>query len=162
MYGFFNADWDGNPDDSTSISVFLIFLSTNPISWSSTKQRTIAHSSTEAEYYAIVVAAAELQWVKSLLSELLVPVQSLLTLFSNNLGATYLYANPVFHSCIKHLAIDYHFVRDLIQSFELCVVHVSPGDQLADVLTKSLSQPLLVNISFQNSVVPHGKKTSLL
>ena len=60
-------------------------------------------------------------------------------MFSNNLGATYLSANPVFHSCMKHLAIDCHFVRDLVQSSELCVAHVSIGDQLADALTKSLS-----------------------
>ena len=57
-------------------------------------------------------------------------------LFSDNLSAIYLSANIVFHSHMKHLAIDYHFVRDLIQSFELCVVHVSAGGQLADALTK--------------------------
>ena len=51
--------------------------------------------------------------------------------------------NPVFHSRMKHLAIDYHFVCDLVQSSELCVVHVSVGDQLADALTKSLSRPSL-------------------
>ena len=77
--------------------------------------------------------------MKSLLSELLVPLQLPLTLFLDNLGATYLSANPVFHSRLKHLAIDYHFVCDLVQSFKLRVVHVSVGNQLADALTKSLS-----------------------
>ena len=79
----------------------------------------------------------ELQWV---LSKLLAPVQLLPTLFSNNFGATYIFVNPVFHSRMKHLAIDYHFVRDLVQSSELRVVHVFVGHQLANVLTKSLSQ----------------------
>ena len=51
-------------------------------------------------------AAAKLQWLKSLLSELLVTVQSSPTLFSDNLGATHLFINPVFHSYMKHLAID--------------------------------------------------------
>ena len=37
------------------------------------------------------------------------------TLFSNNLGATYLSANLVFHSHMKRLAINYHFVRELVQ-----------------------------------------------
>ena len=49
----------------------------------------------------------------------------------DNLGAIYISINPVFHSRMKHLAIDYHFVRDLFQSFELRVVHVSVDDQLA-------------------------------
>ena len=83
--------------------------------------------------------------VKSLLLEFLVPVPSPPTLFLDNLCATYLYANPVFHSRMKHLAIDYHFVCDLAQSFELRVAHVSAGDQLVDALTKSLSRPRLLS-----------------
>ena len=66
--------------------------------------------------------------MKSLLSELLAPVWLSLTLFSDNRGTTYLFANPVFHFRMKHLTIDYHFIRDLIQLFELCVVHVSADD----------------------------------
>ena len=66
--------------------------------------------------------------MKSLLSELLTLVQLPLTLFSDNLGATYLSTNLVFHSCMKHLAIDYHFVHDLVQWPELRVVDVSSGD----------------------------------
>ena len=92
------------------------------------QQRTIVRSSTEAEYHAIAAVAVELQWVKSLLSELLAPMQLLPTLFSDNLGVTYLFANPVFQSRMKHLAIDYHFIRDLVQWSELGVVHVSVGD----------------------------------
>ena len=77
--------------------------------------------------------------MKSLLLDLLTPVQLPPTLFSDNLGATYLSANPVFHSRMKHLAINYHFVRDLVQSFDLRVVHFSTCDQLIDALTKPLS-----------------------
>ena len=65
------------------------------------------------------------------------------TLFLDNLSATYLSANPVFHSCMKHLAVDYNFVRALVQSFELHVVHVSIGDQLVDALTKPSSRSCL-------------------
>ena len=135
IHGFSDIDWADNLGDRTSTGAFLIFVGANPISWSSTKLRTIARSSTEVEYH--VATTVKLQWVKSLLSKLLVPVQSPPTLFLDNLGATYLFANHVFHSHMKHLAIDYHFFRDLVHSFELRVVHVSIGDQLADALTKS-------------------------
>ena len=110
---------------------FLIFLGANLISWSSTKKHIVACSSTEAKYRAIAVSISKMQWVKSLLSELLVQVRLPPTLFSNNFGATYLSTNPIFYSRMKHLAIDYHFVRDLIQLSELCVAHVSVGDHLA-------------------------------
>ena len=76
-----------------------------------------------------MVVTAELQWVKSLMSELLIPVQSLPTLKQLiSLGATYLSVNPAFHSLMKQLMIDYHFVCDLVQSSELRVVHVSTGN----------------------------------
>ena len=138
---------------STSTGAFLIFLGANLISGSSTKKRTVTQSSTEAEYSAIAAIAAELQWVKSLLSELLVLVQSPPTMFSNNLSATYLSTNPVFHSRMKRLAINYHFVCDLCQSFELCVIHVSVGDHLANALTKSLSRPPLLSLSNKICVI---------
>ena len=146
MHGFSYADLASNPDDSTSTGAFLIFLGANPISLSFRKQHTVASSSTEAEYHAIAATIAKLHWVKWILSDLLTSVQLPPTLFSNNLGVTYLSANSVLHSRMKHLAIDYYFVRDLIQSFELCVVHFSTDDQLTDTLTKSLSQPYLFSL----------------
>ena len=91
--------------------------------------------------------------MKSLLSELLVPVQLSPTLSSDNLGATYLSANPIFKSRMKHFAINYHFVRDLVQLSELRVVHVSAGDQLVDALTKSLSWSRLFYLCNKNGVI---------
>ena len=153
LHGFSNEDWSRNPDDHTSTNAFLIFLSANPISWSSTKQRTVARSSTEAEYHVIAAAATELQWVKSLLSELLVLVQSPPTLFSYNLGATYLSANLAFHSRMKHLAINYHFVRGMVQSPKMRVIYAFVGDQLVDALTKYLSRPRLFSLCNKIGVI---------
>ena len=64
-------------------------------------------------------------------------------LFSDNLGATYLSANHIFYSHMKHLMIDYHFVHDPLQSFELRVVYVSVGNQFTDTFTRSLSRSQL-------------------
>ena len=74
-------------------------------------------------------------------------------MFSYNLGATYLSTNLIFHSCMKHLVIDYHFVRDLVQSSKLHVAHVSSGDQLVDALTKSLFWPRLISLCNKISIV---------
>lgn len=40
---------------------------------------------------------------------------------------------------MKHVAMDYHFIRDQVQSGRLHVAHISSADQLADLLIKPLS-----------------------
>ncbi|XP_068329800.1 uncharacterized mitochondrial protein AtMg00810-like [Pyrus communis] len=55
-----DADWVGDPNDHRSTSGFVIFLGSNPISWSSKKQHTVSKSSTEAEYRALAITIAEL------------------------------------------------------------------------------------------------------
>ena len=57
----------------------------------------------------------------------------------DNLGATYLSANPVFHARTKHIEIDYHFVRERVASKELEIRFVPSKDQVADGFTKALA-----------------------
>lgn len=140
LHAYSDADWAGDNDDYVSTNAYVIYLGHNPISWSSKKQRGVARSSTEAEYRAVANTASEVQWLCSLLSELHIRLDTGPTIFCDNIGATYLCANPVFHSRMKHIALDYHFVRNMIQSRALRVSHVSTHDQLADALIKPLSR----------------------
>ena len=144
VHAYSDADWGGNKDDLSSTSAYIVYLGRNPISWSSKKQRTIARSSTEAEYRSVADTAAELSWVCSLLSELHCPVNVAPVVYCDNLGATQLCSNPIFHSRMKHIAIDFHFIRERVQSGALRVSHVSSHDQLADALTKPLSRQRLL------------------
>ena len=59
LHAFSDADWAGNQDDRSSTSAYVIFLGSNLISWSSRKQKTIARSSTEAEYRAVASTTVE-------------------------------------------------------------------------------------------------------
>ena len=115
LHAFANAAWAGNYDDRTSMSAYVIFLGSNPISWSSKKQNTMARSSTKVKYRVVASTATKVNWVQNLLHELNActcfgPPMS----YFDNVGATYVYDNLVFHSRMKHIAMDFHFVRDQV------------------------------------------------
>ncbi|XP_019178996.1 PREDICTED: uncharacterized protein LOC109174195 [Ipomoea nil] len=141
LHAYTDSDWAGCPVDRKSTSGYAVFLDTNLVSWVSRKQRTVARSSTEAEYKGLADVSAEVTWVVSLLRELGLHSGTPATLWCDNLGATYLAANPVFHARTKHVEIDYHFVRDKVAAGDFIVSFVSTKDQLADIFTKPLPAP---------------------
>ncbi|CAH9086626.1 unnamed protein product [Cuscuta epithymum] len=142
LTAFSDSDWGGIHDGGKSTTAYVLYLGSNIISWKSAKQKTVARSSTEAEYRAIAHASAEILWLRNLLSELGVHLSTTPTLFCDNQGATYVCVNPVFHSRMKHVALDFFFVRDLVESGQLKVHHISNKLQIADILTKPLGKSL--------------------
>nr|XP_016511091.1 PREDICTED: uncharacterized mitochondrial protein AtMg00810-like [Nicotiana tabacum] len=65
-----DADWAGDLTDRSFTSSYILFLDSNPISWSFKKQKIVARSSTEAEYRVVANALTELLWVRNLLLEM--------------------------------------------------------------------------------------------
>lgn len=81
----------------------------------------------------------ELSWLQILLRDFSIVLSSLPILWCDNLGALALASNLVFHARSKHIAIDYHFIREKFAAIQLLLRHVSSMDQIADVFTKPLS-----------------------
>lgn len=79
----------------------------------------MALSSTEAEYMAVASATKEAIWVNTLLDELKFPQPQRTLLLIDNQSAISLAKNAVFHSRTKHIAIRYHFIREIVEKGEI-------------------------------------------
>ena len=59
--------------------------------------------------------------------------------FEDNTSTIRASENPVEHSKLKHLEINYHAIREFIELGQICTIHITTLSQLADLLTKNHS-----------------------
>jgi hypothetical protein len=137
LEGFSDADWGGNLD-RRSFSGFVFKLSGAAIHWRCKKQRTIALSTTEAEYMTLSETTKEVIFLRKLWFEIC-NEEITIPIFCHNCGALAIAKIPVNNDRTKHIGIRVHFIRERVESKELSVDYI-PGNQLfADGCMKGLN-----------------------
>lgn len=146
--GWVDADWGECKVTRRSTTGWIFLANGAPISWCSKRQPTIALSTTEGEYMAITQATKEAVWVTRLFSEMENPLSAMVlyederatTLYEDNNGAIALANNPIHHARIKHIDIQWHFVREKVASYEIIIKRVASKEQVANILTKPIAK----------------------
>ncbi|KAK8600792.1 hypothetical protein V6N12_050640 [Hibiscus sabdariffa] len=140
--GYNDASFQTDKDDSRSQSGFIFCLNGGAVSWKSSKQDTVADSTTEAEYIAATEVAKEAVWIKKFVTELgVVPsISDAMELYCDNNGAIAQAKEPRSHQRSKHILRRFHLIREIIDrgDVEICKVHTD--DNIPDPLTKPLTK----------------------
>jgi hypothetical protein len=139
MDGYCDADYAGDIDTRRSTTGYVFILNNGAISWSSRRQQTVAASTTEAEYMAAAHAAKEALWLRKLLIDLELEVDTTV-IKADNQAAIKLLKNPIVSARAKHIDVLYHFARERVARKELAFKYVSTSCMIADALTKAVPE----------------------
>ncbi|KAA0050612.1 reverse transcriptase [Cucumis melo var. makuwa] len=118
----------GSVVDRKSTSGYCTFVWGNLITWRSKKQSIVARSSAEIEYRAMSLGICEEIWLQKVLSDLHQECETPLKLFCDNKAAISIANNPVQHDRTKHVEIDWHFIKERLNSGSICIPYI-PSSQ---------------------------------
>jgi hypothetical protein len=140
--GYVDSDYAGDRTDrkSTYGSIFMLF--NGPLLWSSRKQRSVSTSTTEAEYVALCQGSKDAIWFRDLFKELgftqFLGDSRAVQIYSDNQGCIALAENPENHARSKHIDVQYHYTRQLVEYGKIKLDYCPTEEMLADALTKPL------------------------
>eukprot|EP00253_Pinus_taeda_P005657 PITA_05657 len=138
IHAFLDVDWARDLDERRSTRGYAFNLFGGAVNWMRKKQFVVALSTTEVEYMASTHASKEAIWLQRLCSSMRL-VQGAIRIDCDSQSAIFLPKNPGYHSKAKHIYVQHHFVRDLIEDKKVLLVKLDNLKNTTDALTKSMS-----------------------
>nr|GEV25417.1 hypothetical protein [Tanacetum cinerariifolium] len=120
--------------NTVGILIYLMVCTRPDIAYAATLQHVVALSTIEAEYMALTEAMNEVIWLRGLLEELGVELNTV-AINCENQDAIHLSWNHVFHKKTKHINVRYHFIREVLEAKMVKVLNVGNRHNVADALT---------------------------
>ncbi len=167
LIGFSDSDFAADLGDRKSTCGYMFKLSGAPISWKSKKQASVALSTAEAEYVALLYATQEAVWLRRLISELNGKSFDPTVINEDNQAAISMAQNAVFHSRSKHIDIRHHFLREQISAGIIIIIiiiitlkYCRSDQMLADLLTKGLPRCIFGTLREASGIVLYSHQES--
>ena len=143
MVLYSDSDWAGDKDNRRSVTGYMLFLNGVLIAWKSKLQRTVALSSSEAEFYACGEAVKEVPFVVQILLFLGMPIELPVQVNIDNIGAIFMTENTTSSNRTRHMDTRWHFVNDLQEQNLIKVKFVNSARNLSDGNTKNVQSETL-------------------
>ena len=137
LAGYSVPNWAWNADDRKSISGGCFYMGNNLVSLMSKKQNSMSLSTAEVEYIVAGSCCTQLLWMQKLLHDYGI-CQEHLIIYCDNTNAINISKNPIQHSRTKHIEIQHHFIRELVEDGTLTFEFIHTDDQKVDLFTKPL------------------------
>jgi len=141
LVAFADSDWNTDPHNKRRPqSGFFLKLANGSVTWTSRTQKTVALSSTEAEYMALSDASRQLSWIRNLFMEIGLTLHKPIPLHGDNQGSIFVSQNPVLDKRLKHIDIRFHYIRQEILAKKIDVFFIEGAQNPADLFTKNLGR----------------------
>ena len=124
LQGFSDSDWGGNTETRRSTTGYVFMLAGGAVSWASKTQKTVALSSTEAEYMALTETAKEAIHLRQTCEFFGFSATDPVLLHEDNMGAKAMAENVITTSASKHINIRHHFIREKVADGDVMLVYV--------------------------------------
>nr|GEW93747.1 hypothetical protein [Tanacetum cinerariifolium] len=157
---FADVDHAGYQDTCRSTSGSMQFLGDKLVRWSSKRKKSVAISSTKAEYITLSGCCAQILWMRSQLTDYGLGFDKI-PMYCDNKSVIALCCNNVQHSRSKHINIVYHFIKKHVENRVIELYFVNTKYQLADIFTKALGKErieFLINKLGMQSFTPETLK----
>ena len=132
------SNYVGDLDDRRSTSGAVFMIRSGAISWASKNQSVVSLSTTEAKYIAAAACACQCIWLHRILEHLGIKSKDATTILCDNNSTIQLSKNPIFHGRSKHIAVRFHFLRDLVNDHVVQLQYCNTHEQVADIMTKAV------------------------
>ena len=131
---------DANWSEKFSTAGYVAMLFGCPVAWYSRLQRSVSHSSAEAEYAAASMAAREGIFLRDVMTDMGLSYGSPTPLFIDNKSAIDMSFDPIAFKKTKHILREAYYLRDLVARLVYRPTHVTSAEQAADIFTKALGR----------------------
>jgi hypothetical protein len=143
---FVDANHAGNIVTRRSHTGILIYLQNTPIIWHSRRQNTVETSTFGSEFVALRCARDLIVALRYKLRMFGIPINGPALVYCDNQGVVKNVTIPESVLSKKHNAINYHAVREAVAANILRVAKEDSSTNLADLLTKPLTEQRRVTL----------------
>ncbi|MBW0480158.1 hypothetical protein O181_019873 [Austropuccinia psidii MF-1] len=146
IVAYSDADWGNCRVTRRSISGYLASFEGCLVLWKTRKQQAVSTSTAEAEYKALCDLTSEMLWLRQWTIEIGIVEKNCQVLIWNDNQSCISTANGdsnFNNKRMKHVDIQLHFVREVVQSKDFRLQYIRSEGMLADFLTKSVNKTVL-------------------